>query len=92
MVSRIRLDAFGETAAAVEQALNTAAHKINEALEADAALDGDMVIERSSAEPYGTRHAYRGRLSIHPDTQETLAQGTVGSGSSSNFQWNVTQH
>lgn len=73
MISRIRIDAFGPTAAAVEHALFAAYARFNDVLELDA-MPGEQVIERELAEPHGTRHAFKGRMILHPDVQENAPQ------------------
>lgn len=73
MISRIRIDAFGASAADVEHALFTAYAHFNEVLELNAE-PGEQVIERDLPEPFGTRHAFKGRMILHPDVQEAAAQ------------------
>lgn len=73
MISRIRIDAFGASAADVEHALMAAYARFNEVLELDAS-PGEQVIERQLEEPYGTRHAFNGRMTLHPDVQEAAPQ------------------
>ncbi len=73
MISRIRIEAFGPSAAEVEHALLVAYAHFNEVLELDA-MPGEQVIERDVAAPHGTRHAFSGRMILHPDVQENAAQ------------------
>jgi hypothetical protein len=73
MISRIRIDAFGASAADVEHSLFVAYAHFNDALELNA-MPGEQVIERDLVEPHGTRHAFKGRMILHPDTQEAAAQ------------------
>lgn len=73
MISRIRFDAFGSTAAEVENWLRAAASQTNHDLALQSSF-GEQVIERSLAEPEGSRFAFKGRLILHPNTAEDAPQ------------------
>lgn len=81
MISRIRLEAFGVSAAAVEHTLHQAANSIDEHVFGSPAFSwrGEQVIERAMEEPEGSRHAFHGRLLLHPDTAEAVAEFPDGS-------------
>ena len=70
MISRIRLDAFGESPQAVASTFEIMvavlqALPIND--HADPVMPGECVIERDLNEPDDTRHAWKGRLVLHPN-------------------------
>jgi hypothetical protein len=73
MISRIRIDGFGHSASEVETWLWAAASRMNDDLQLDASF-GEQVIERDLPEPHGSRHAFRGRLTLHPNTAENARQ------------------
>jgi hypothetical protein len=69
MISRIRIEAFGQTAEAVERTLYPHADLIEEMLGISVAR-GECVLERSTEEPEGSRWAWKGRLQLHPDVSD----------------------
>jgi hypothetical protein len=73
MISRVRLEAFGPTASAVDAVLIEAARRIDEAVFLDA-VRGEQVIERVFEEPDGSRHAFKGRLLLHPNVADDARQ------------------
>jgi hypothetical protein len=66
MISRVRLEAYGRNAAAVEESLTNAADSLDDNLFASKSGRGEQVIERSQEEPDGSVFAFRGRLILHP--------------------------
>jgi hypothetical protein len=77
MISRIRLDAFGRTAAEVEATLYDHADEIEKLLGVPTA-HGECHIERTLAVPVDTVCDWSGRLLLHPDisTQPLVVAGT----------------
>lgn len=66
MISRVRLDAYGSCAGAVEKSLVNAADSLDCNLFSQPAGRGQQVIERVLEEPDGSKFAFRGRLLLHP--------------------------
>lgn len=72
LLSRLRLEAFGDSAAAVEWTLKRAARTIEETLDLEG-CSGEQVIERDVGEPDGD-FAYKGRLIYHPNVADDAKQ------------------
>lgn len=84
MISRIRVEAFGATAAEVEATLQAAARVIYRSFddtlpEAEPAwpADGETHIERDLAEPLGTATAWKGRMLLHLNVADDARQREV---------------
>lgn len=71
-VTRIRLEAMGRSASEVEGELIRAAREIQPGTPL-----GDVVIERDNAEPDGSRTAWKGRGTMHPNTAELEQSGEI---------------
>jgi hypothetical protein len=74
MITRVRLEACGPSAARVEKALVLAAQAIDGQLHLQALMDGESVIERQVEEPFGGDFAWRGRLVLHANVAEDAKQ------------------
>ena len=66
MISRIRIEAFGPSAADVEAQLQHAAQVADDGLKLDA-LQGEQVIERDCSAPADSHYSFKGRLILHPN-------------------------
>jgi len=66
MISRVRFEAYGPTAASVEQQLLEFASACDSAIGAAETNYGEMVIERQLTEAYGSDYAFKGRQTLHP--------------------------
>lgn len=73
MITRIRIEAQGASAAEVESHLVAAADAIEEAISLDG-VRGEQVILREMAEPEGTSTAFQGRLIVHPNVADDARQ------------------
>ena len=71
MISRIRLDAYGQTADAVERTLYPHADEFEKVLGVSVSR-GECVIERQMEEQEHSMFAFKGRLILHPDISEAL--------------------
>lgn len=76
MISRIRLNSYGSTAALCSQVLHDHANLIEEMLGVSVSR-GEEVIQRSLAEPDGCDYAYEGRLTLHPDVARAITNETM---------------
>lgn len=91
MIFRVRVEAYGYSAADCENSLRKAADAMDVHLGLEASR-GQQVIEKDAAEPEGSLFHFKGRLILHPNVSDTAAQhyhpnmggkpegGTVGNG------------
>lgn len=88
MISRIRIEAFGHTAAEVENWLTALASRVNFDFGLQSSF-GEQVIQRNVGEPEGTRLAFNGRLILHPNVAEDAPQrhAIVGVTGDQNYRW-----
>ena len=73
MISRIRLEAFGESAEAVASTLDGLAELLQQLHingHTTPASPGECVIERDLREVPDGRNAWKGRMSLHPNIAE----------------------
>lgn len=73
MVTNVRIDADGQTAAEVEKLLHGVADALDEQF-GWIASRGELVIERQLAEPEGAHTAFHGRLKLHPNVASDSGQ------------------
>lgn len=66
MISRVRFEAYGPTAAEVEKQLLEFASVCDSAISVESVAYGEMVIERQLTEAYGSEYAFKGRQTLHP--------------------------
>jgi hypothetical protein len=87
MISRIRMDAFGETAQEVANILENHAHEITRLL-GNSVPYGEQVISRNLAEPEGSVFAWEGRMNLHPEIGRTVGAATTNAATgTSNFRY-----
>lgn len=67
LISRVRLDAFGRSAAEVEATLLDYATRSDMAAERQSCAYGECVIERNLLEEWGDSYSWKGRFVLHPD-------------------------
>ena len=64
-VARVRIDAYGESAAEVEATLLEMAKRCDAATQASECSYGECVIERNLEEQWGATYSWRGRILLH---------------------------
>ena len=73
MITRIRVEADGASAREVEEHLHAVANYLEPMLGGSMSR-GDQHIQQENGEPNGTRFAFQGRLTLHPDTSSDAPQ------------------
>lgn len=73
MVSRVRIEAFGFSAADVERSLRLAATAMDAHLGLESSW-GEQVIEKDMAEPVDSVFHFKGRLILHPNVARDALQ------------------
>jgi hypothetical protein len=74
-VARVRVDAFGESAAEVEVTLLAYGGRCDAASQASECQYGECVIERNLEEQWGATYSWRGRLILTPSIGSVPAAG-----------------
>ena len=73
MITRIRVEADGASAREVEEHLHAVANYLEPLLGGSMAR-GDQHIQQENGEPNGSRFAFQGRMTLHPDTSSDAPQ------------------
>lgn len=73
MITRVRIEAQGASAAEVEATMVAAANVFDEGMRLQA-IRGEQVIQREFSEPCGSPTAFSGRLVIHPNVASDGSQ------------------
>ncbi len=73
MVFRVRVEAYGYSAADCENSLRKAADAMDVHLGLEATR-GEQVIEKDSGEPEGSLFHFKGRLILHPNVADSALQ------------------
>lgn len=67
VIARVRIDAYGTSAAEIEATLLEYATRCDMATERPSVSYGQCVIERNLEEQWGADYSWKGRLVLHPD-------------------------
>lgn len=74
MIFRVRVEAYGYSAADCENSLRKAADAMDVHLGLEASR-GEQVIEKDAGEPEGSLFHFKGRLILHPNVARDALQG-----------------